>query len=108
MLPRSDYCRLHGQCGHYYLFVCSLKFSVYRFDYGASVWFQGIFRESCYTVLRKMRDSKELLSSLLEAFVYDPLVDWANGKDHLSSAVAGTIAFIVYGRLLTAIGEMMS
>ena len=37
----------------------------------------GAFTSSCEAVLRVLRASKETLLTLLEAFVYDPLVDWA-------------------------------
>ncbi|KAL6068818.1 Serine/threonine-protein kinase smg1 [Balamuthia mandrillaris] len=38
---------------------------------------EGMFRVGCEQVLHVMRRSKETLLTLLEAFVYDPLVDWA-------------------------------
>lgn len=37
----------------------------------------GVFSCRCEAVLRVLRSSKETLLTLLEAFVYDPLVDWA-------------------------------
>ena len=37
----------------------------------------GAFSMCCESVLRVLRSSKETLLTLLEAFVYDPLVDWA-------------------------------
>ena len=37
---------------------------------------------SCEHVLRVLRQGRETLLTLLEAFVYDPLVDWA--PDHKS------------------------
>lgn len=37
---------------------------------------QGIFRLACEHVLRTMRRGRETLLTLLEAFVYDPLVEW--------------------------------
>jgi len=37
----------------------------------------GAFSACCESVLRVLRSSKETLLTLLEAFVYDPLVDWA-------------------------------
>ncbi|KAG9306966.1 hypothetical protein G9A89_000880, partial [Geosiphon pyriformis] len=36
----------------------------------------GVFRIACENVLRIMRENKEIFLFLLEAFVYDPLVDW--------------------------------
>ena len=37
---------------------------------------EGMFRTSCEHVLRSLRRNREILLTLLEAFVYDPLVDW--------------------------------
>ncbi|CAG8553655.1 2074_t:CDS:10, partial [Ambispora leptoticha] len=37
---------------------------------------EGVFRIACETALKVMRKNKEMLIILLEAFVYDPLVDW--------------------------------
>lgn len=37
---------------------------------------QGVFRSACEQVLRTMRRGRETLLTLLEAFIYDPLVDW--------------------------------
>eukprot|EP01105_Mastigella_eilhardi_P017339 TRINITY_DN3987_c0_g1_i4.p1 TRINITY_DN3987_c0_g1~~TRINITY_DN3987_c0_g1_i4.p1 ORF type:complete len:2825 (-),score=459.94 TRINITY_DN3987_c0_g1_i4:70-7503(-) len=38
---------------------------------------EGPFRVCCKHVMRVLRQSSEILLTLLEAFVYDPLVDWA-------------------------------
>jgi hypothetical protein len=37
---------------------------------------EGMFRLSCEQVMRILRKGKETLLTLLEAFVYDPLLDW--------------------------------
>lgn len=42
---------------------------------------QGLFRTSCQRVLQILRQGRETLLTLLEAFVYDPLVDWTTGND---------------------------
>ncbi|XP_076458807.1 serine/threonine-protein kinase SMG1-like [Babylonia areolata] len=42
---------------------------------------EGIFRLSSEHVLRTMRKGRETLLTLLEAFVYDPLVDWTTGNE---------------------------
>ncbi|XP_017030494.1 serine/threonine-protein kinase Smg1 [Drosophila kikkawai] len=39
---------------------------------------EGSFRLGCEYVLKVMRKERETLLTLLEAFVYDPLVDWTN------------------------------
>lgn len=43
-------------------------------------YLQGIFRLACEHVLRTMRRGRETLLTLLEAFVYDPLVEWGGGS----------------------------
>ncbi|XP_044575793.1 serine/threonine-protein kinase SMG1 isoform X2 [Cotesia glomerata] len=43
---------------------------------------EGIFRLACEQTLRVMRRGRETLLTLLEAFVYDPLVDWRAGAEH--------------------------
>lgn len=48
---------------------------------------QGTFRLSCEHVLESLKKGRETLLTLLEAFVYDPLVDWAIGED-----IAGGLA----------------
>lgn len=39
-----------------------------------------------------MQQGRETLLTLLEAFVYDPLVDWTPGAEGLAGAVLRTIA----------------
>ncbi|XP_015595300.1 serine/threonine-protein kinase SMG1 [Cephus cinctus] len=43
---------------------------------------EGIFRLTCEHTLRVMRRGRETLLTLLEAFVYDPLVDWRAGAEN--------------------------
>lgn len=40
----------------------------------------GTFRISCENALKVLRKGRETLLTLLEAFVYDPLIDWTPGK----------------------------
>ncbi|XP_064619648.1 serine/threonine-protein kinase SMG1-like isoform X2 [Lineus longissimus] len=42
---------------------------------------EGTFRLSCEHVIKTMRKGRETLLTLLEAFVYDPLVDWTTGNE---------------------------
>ncbi|XP_071818149.1 serine/threonine-protein kinase SMG1-like isoform X2 [Apostichopus japonicus] len=42
---------------------------------------EGAFRYSCEEVLKILRKGRETLLTLLEAFVYDPLVDWTTGNE---------------------------
>uniref|UniRef100_A0A915PYZ3 non-specific serine/threonine protein kinase n=1 Tax=Setaria digitata TaxID=48799 RepID=A0A915PYZ3_9BILA len=62
---------------------------------------EGTFRLSSENVLRKLRAGKEILLTMLDAFVYDPLVDWAAVQDDLGSKSMIGIATIiaVYGVL---------
>lgn len=53
--------------------------------------FQGTFRLTCETVLQSLKKGRETLLTLLEAFVYDPLVDWAvNEEDSAEPAIKGS------------------
>lgn len=42
---------------------------------------QGTFRIASEHVIKTMRKGRETLLTLLEAFVYDPLVDWTTGNE---------------------------
>jgi FKBP12-rapamycin complex-associated protein len=37
---------------------------------------EGNFRSTCEMVMKVVRDNKESLLAVLEAFVYDPLINW--------------------------------
>lgn len=37
---------------------------------------EGSFRITCEHTMRVLRDNKESLMAVLEAFVYDPLINW--------------------------------
>lgn len=52
---------------------------------------EGIFRLACENVLKTMRKGRETLLTLLEAFVYDPLIDWTVGAEVLAGATFGNI-----------------
>ncbi|XP_037938789.1 serine/threonine-protein kinase Smg1 [Teleopsis dalmanni] len=51
---------------------------------------EGAFRLGCEYVMKTLRKEKETLLTLLEAFVYDPLVDWTVGEDGVTSNRATT------------------
>lgn len=55
-------------------------------------FFQGTFRLTCEKVLSSLRNGSETLLTLLEAFVYDPLVEWAIGEEK-----SGALAVAAYG-----------
>ncbi|KAK0425405.1 hypothetical protein QR680_009184 [Steinernema hermaphroditum] len=60
---------------------------------------EGVFRESCVHVMKTLREGKRSLIAILDAFVYDPLVDWTT-QDSVASSTAVNIAtmFAVYGK----------
>ena len=37
---------------------------------------EGTFRVTCENVMRVLRENKESLMAVLEAFVYDPIINW--------------------------------
>ena len=37
---------------------------------------EGSFRNTCQITMQVLRDNKESLMAVLEAFVYDPLINW--------------------------------
>jgi serine/threonine-protein kinase ATR len=45
---------------------------------------EGVYRSVCELTLRVLRDNKDTLMSVLETFIYDPLVEWTS-KSHRST-----------------------
>ena len=45
---------------------------------------EGNFRSTCEKVMAVLRNNAESVRTVLEAFVYDPLVNWSAGKDRTS------------------------
>lgn len=43
---------------------------------------EGNFRSTCESVMRVLRDNKESVMAVLEAFVYDPLINWRLLHNH--------------------------
>lgn len=41
---------------------------------------EGVFRTASENTVRVLRENKQVLMTLLEAFIYDPLVDWTADK----------------------------
>ncbi|KAI4342363.1 hypothetical protein MLD38_027001 [Melastoma candidum] len=50
---------------------------------------EGSFRANCEAVLGILRKNKDILLMLLEAFVWDPLVEWTRGDFHDDAVVGG-------------------
>ncbi|KAG9248794.1 armadillo-type protein [Calycina marina] len=46
---------------------------------------EGSFRITCENVMRVMRDNKESLMAVLEAFIHDPLLNWRLTADNVAS-----------------------
>jgi PI-3-kinase-related kinase SMG-1 len=46
----------------------------------------GTYKIACEHTLRVLRKNKEVLLTLLEAFVYDPLVDWTADKYEVTNS----------------------
>jgi serine/threonine-protein kinase ATR len=90
---------------------------------------EGLFRNSCETVLRVMRHNRQTLLNVLETFVHDPLVEWskpkgrevrehespqlaldcmANRLDGIVDAGSRTVALAVEGQVARLIDEAMN
>ncbi|KAG8274146.1 Serine/threonine-protein kinase smg1 [Homalodisca vitripennis] len=63
---------------------------------------QGIFRLTCEHVLKVMKKGRETVLTLLEAFVYDPLIDWTPGSEtgYTGRVSTRTVAFCLVTRFL--------
>uniref|UniRef100_A0A915ESJ8 Non-specific serine/threonine protein kinase n=1 Tax=Ditylenchus dipsaci TaxID=166011 RepID=A0A915ESJ8_9BILA len=58
----------------------------------------GTYRESCEHVLNVLRSSKRVLLTMLNAFVYDPLVEWATpDQSFCSTSFNMGVVLAVYG-----------
>lgn len=40
----------------------------------------GVFRIACEVTMQLLRDNKDSLMSVLDAFIHDPLVEWEDEK----------------------------
>jgi serine/threonine-protein kinase ATR len=49
---------------------------------------EGAFRIACEVTLQLLRDNKDSLMSVLDAFIHDPLVEWEDEKRKLVRGVA--------------------
>jgi serine/threonine-protein kinase ATR len=43
----------------------------------------GVFRIACEVTMQLLRDNKDSLMSVLDAFIHDPLVEWEDEKRKL-------------------------
>jgi phosphatidylinositol kinase/protein kinase (PI-3 family) len=49
--------------------------------------YEGVFRSVCEIALRVLRTNRETLMSVLETFIYDPLVEWSRGVRNSNAIV---------------------
>jgi hypothetical protein len=50
---------------------------------------EGLFRKSCEQVMRTLRNGQETLLTLLETFLYDPLLDWTINDNRIIGSFYG-------------------
>ena len=50
---------------------------------------EGVFKSNCEVVLDIIRNKKDVILLLLEAFVWDPLVEWTRGDAHDEAIIGG-------------------
>uniref|UniRef100_A0A2S2R2K0 non-specific serine/threonine protein kinase n=1 Tax=Sipha flava TaxID=143950 RepID=A0A2S2R2K0_9HEMI len=62
---------------------------------------EGKFRLTCEQVMKVLRKNKETLLTLLEAFVYDPLIDWTPGNEtgYTGAVYGGGRTLLIENRL---------
>jgi serine/threonine-protein kinase ATR len=46
---------------------------------------EGVFRIACEMTMQLLRDNKDSLMSVLDAFIHDPLVEWEDEKRKMVS-----------------------
>ncbi|KAL0950115.1 hypothetical protein HGRIS_010112 [Hohenbuehelia grisea] len=47
---------------------------------------EGVFRTACEISMQILRDNKDSLMSVLDAFIHDPLVEWQKEKERINNA----------------------
>ena len=57
--------------------VCDKPFDFFSFP--------GVYRIACEVTMQLLRDNRDSLMSVLDAFIYDPLVEWEDEKRKLVS-----------------------
>lgn len=53
------------------------------FAFSLANYFLGVFRIACEVTMQILRDNKDPLMSVLDAFIHDPLVEWEDEKRKL-------------------------
>ena len=68
-------------------------------DFYLFIYYPGVYRIACEVTMQLLRDNKDSLMSVLDAFIYDPLVEWEDEKRKLvmiSFTSFGNIDFYYY------------
>ena len=47
----------------------------------------GVFRTACEVTLQILRDNRDSLMSVLDAFIHDPLVEWEDQRKAMVSSL---------------------
>lgn len=53
---------------------------------------EGVFRIACEMTMQLLRDNKDSLMSVLDAFIHDPLVEWEDEKRKMVSEQSLAVA----------------
>lgn len=48
---------------------------------------EGVFRKACEVTMQILRDNKDSLITVLDAFIHDPLVEWEEEKKRIENAL---------------------
>ena len=69
---------------------------------------EGNFRETCNNVMRVLRENKDSVMAVLEAFVYDPLLNWRliDGEENLWTYLATIYCLFLVSTNLRRKGEL--
>lgn len=57
--------------------------SAHKYNPYTEVYRLGVFRLACENTLQLLRDNRDTLMSVLDAFIHDPLVEWEDEKRKL-------------------------
>ena len=60
--------------------VCPFRLTPNMVDAMGITGYEGVFRSVCEVTLRVLRQEREMLVSVLQAFVHDPLLEWTKGS----------------------------
>ena len=61
----------------------------------------GVYRKGCEITMEVLRENKDSLISVLEAFIHDPLVEWQEAKKREVCGILGKV-------IITSINPLIS